>query len=370
MKTATIFSVILLLFGVELVYSQSSFEKPKLSNADSWSIIVLPDVQNYSKFNRNQPILDLMMSWVEDHIDSLNVKMVVCVGDLVEQNDIINQGHDGDQSAQRQWEFISRMFARLDGKVPYIAATGNHDYSIDRQGKRSSRYSEFFTVDKNWRNRKVIVQNSTNENGVPTLENSAFELKDVNGKDYLFLTVEFAPRDTVLAWASQVVNLPQYKKHRVILTTHAFLSEKDKRTTAVPKWLMYEPYSVNNQIQKSPKIVLPKANSGEQIWSKLVEPASNIDLVLCGHISGEGYRVDQNSSGRAVHQMLFDAQSEGGGHRYGNGGDGWLRIIEFLPDNSTVKVKTYSPLFGISPTTQDHAWRRDVRNEFSFKLSK
>jgi len=92
-------------------------------------------------------------------------------------------------------------------------------------------------------------------------------------------------------------------------------------------------------------------------------------LVLCGHISGEGYRADDNTAGKKVHQILFDSQSLGGGHRNGNGGDGWLRIFAFKPDNKTVKVKTYSPLFAISPSTQQFAWKRDSRNEYTFEFS-
>ena len=99
-----------------------------------------------------------------------------------------------------------------------------------------------------------------------------------------------------------------------------------------------------------------------------MQPSSNIEMVLCGHISGEGYKCDENKVGKSVHQILFDAQSMGGGHRYGNGGDGWLRILEFFPDGKTVKVKTFSPLFGISPTTRPYAWKKDARNEFTLEF--
>lgn len=40
--------------------------------------------------------------------------------------------------------------------------------------------------------------------------------------------------------------------------------------------------------------------------------------------------------------MMFNAQTEGGGW-HGNGGDGWLRIMEFMPDGKTIKIKTFSP---------------------------
>lgn len=356
--------IMVLLLVTSTSFSQNKYKKPALEQKGSWSLIMVPDLQNYVKWQRNQPLVDLMMTWIADNIDTLNIKMVMGVGDLVENDGKITNDYDGDQTSISQWECVSKAFGKLDGKVPYIAATGNHDYSIDPQGNRTSSYSSFFTVEKNYLNQKYLVQNTRNEQGQPTLENSAYELKGLNGKDYLFITIEFGPRDTVLAWAKNIAALPQYKNHRVILSTHAYLNEKDKRTTGEVGWLYWEPYNVNNVIQKSPKIVLPGANSGQQIWEKVVAPSSNIEMVLCGHISGEGYRKDKNTAGKNVHQILFDAQSMGGGHRDGNGGDGWLRILEFFPDSKTVKVKTFSPLFGISPTTQQFAWKKDARNEY------
>lgn len=344
--------------------AQQTYEKPALERDGSWSVIMIPDLQNYVKWGRNQPIMDLMMAWIEDNLDSLNIKMVVCVGDLVENDEKITNDYDGNQTTQQQWEAVSHAFSRLDGKVPYIAATGNHDYSIDRQGNRTSHYSEFFTSERNYLNQKILVQNSRNEQGKPTLENSAYELKGLNGQDYLFMTVEFAPRDTVVTWAKRIADMEQYREHRIVLVTHNYLNAKDEHTAGEVNWLFWEPYAIDNVIQKSQKIKLPLANNGKQLWEKLVQPASNIELVLCGHISGEGYRSDENVAGKAVHQMLFDAQSMGGGHRHGNGGDGWLRILEFFPDNKTVKVKTFSPFFGASPTSQQFAWKRDERNEY------
>src|SRR5690606_29624778 len=149
-------------------FSQDQYDRPVLENKDSWSMIMIPDIQNYVKWGRNQPILDLMMAWIDENIDSLNIKMVVCVGDLVQNNEKITSDYDGNQTTQSQWEAASRAFARLDGKVPYIAATGNHDYSVDRSGNRTSRYSEFFTADRNHLNNKTLVQNSRNEQGEPT----------------------------------------------------------------------------------------------------------------------------------------------------------------------------------------------------------
>ena len=77
--------------------------------------------------------------------------------------------------------------------------------------------------------------------------------------------------------------------------------------------------------------------------------------------------MDKNSSGKSVAQMAFNTQAIGGGF-HGSGGDGWLRLLEFLPDKKTVKATTFSPLFAISPSTRHLAWKHDERSEFTFTL--
>ncbi len=77
----------------------------------------------------------------------------------------------------------------------------------------------------------------------------------------------------------------------------------------------------------------------------------NIVMVLCGHYAvpnerydyTTGFRTDKNSAGRNVHQMMFNCRGIGGGMS-GNGGEGFLRLLEFMPDGKTVEVRTYSPL--------------------------
>ena len=79
------------------------------------------------------------------------------------------------------------------------------------------------------------------------------------------------------------------------------------------------------------------------------------------------YRVDKNSAGKDVSQMTFNVQYVGGGPE-GNGGDGWLRILEFMPDGKTIKVRTYSPLFGISKLTRHLAYRTVPYDQFDIIL--
>ena len=309
------------------------------------------------------PIRDLR------NIERLNVRMVLCVGDVVEQNDRIGNGFSGDLTSVRQWQGMADAFDVLDGRVPYLVATGNHDYTYTRSGARRTHLNEYFPIGRNPLNAAAICQFGLDSDENPAVENCAFELKAPDGKDYLFLNMEFAPRDTVMKWAQQVAGLEEYADHRIVLMTHAYLDAKDQRLSGPCKVTSYEPLVRNGRIVKIKGLPLPDASNGEELWQKLVRPASNIELVVCGHISGSGFRTDRNSAGKDVHQMLFDAQSMGGGYE-GNGGDGWIRILEFMPDGVTVKATTFSPLFAISPTTRQFAWMRDAKNEFTFRFSK
>lgn len=339
----------------------------QLDHAKSWSLVLVPDVQNYVKYYQNQPILDVMNQWISAHVEKLNIKMVLCVGDLVEQDQVILPGHDGDVPSKEQWEFVSRSFGLLNHKVPYILATGNHDYTIDQQGNRTSQYDDYFSIDQNVLNRKHLVQYGWDAANKPTLSNAVYEFTDLHGQDFLVLNLEYAPSNQTVEWANAILNFEEYKNHKVILLTHAYLNRTNERLDGENKWVIFEPYIKEKKQLKSKRIVLPNANNGEQLWEKLVHPNSQIEWVLSGHISGTGYRSDQNKAGRTVHQMLFDMQSEGGGHD-GNGGDGLVRILEFYPDGKTVKVKTFSPLFALSPKTASLAYKKEQDHEYTIQL--
>ena len=113
---------------------------------------------------------------------------------------------------------------------------------------------------------------------------------------------------------------------------------------------------------------------GRLFGRNLFYPSSNIRLVLCGHVEEAPVNMrimwliaDKNSAGKDVSQMTFNVQYVGGGPE-GNGGDGWLRILEFMPDGKTIKVRTYSPLFGISKLTRHLAHRTAPYDQFDIIL--
>ena len=354
------FKSILLFFCVILIgsnaFTQEQYTAPQLSDPNSWTLILVPDTQSYVKFGSNQGILELMTGWIEEQIDPLNIKMVLCTGDLVEQNELlVSDKVNGNLPSREQWMAVSRAFERLDGKVPYILAAGNHDFGYRNIENRKSNYNTYFPAHRNLLNTKQLREVTYNIDGLPTLENSAFEFVSPHNRKFLFMNLEFAPRHEVLDWANKTVGKTEYKDHTVVVLTHSYLNKE------------------NIHIEKENYPIVDR-NYGKAIWEQLVQPSTNVQMVFSGHI-GEannfkahvGYRVDRNSAGKKVNQITFNAQAMGGGW-HGNGGNGWLRILEFLPDGKTVKMHTFSPYFAISPDTQDKAWSKVDYNDFDFTL--
>lgn len=357
-RTISIVFAALLLYGSTSVslFAQNRADRQNLSDPESFSMILLGDPQSYMKYDVNQPIFDLCTAWIADNVDHLKIKAVLCVGDLVEQNEnIVRNRKMVNQTSREMWEAVSKSFARLDNKVSYVISCGNHDYGYVAAENAMTRFPEYFPFERNPVWRDLVVDALPNRNGIPSLENAAFEFVTPHWKKILVITSEFHPRDEVLDWATKLASSDRFQDHFVIFMTHAYMSNHKNESKRLD----------------SHSYKLQPGNTGEEVWKKLVQPAKNIRLVLCGHIGdgngkfidNVGYRVDPNADGKNVHQMMFNVQCLGGGWE-GNGGDGWLRILEFLPDGKTMKVKTYSPLFGISPSTKHLAHRTEEFDQF------
>jgi hypothetical protein len=90
------------------------------------------------------------------------------------------------------------------------------------------------------------------------------------------------------------------------------------------------------------------------MWDKFVRLHPNISFVFSGHIlnDGKGWLVGTGDNRNKVYQMLANYQM------LTNGGNGYLRLVEFDLSQQKVRVKTYSPYL------DQHL--RDIQNEFEF----
>ena len=373
MKKLTMMVCALILAGTALAQSPKGEPVipvyPTLQEEGSFSMIMVPDPQSYTKFAANQPLFDLQTAWIAQNINRLNIKAALFTGDMVEQNGKqisypLPNDYNGDQTGRQQWEAVSRALSRLDNRLPYVVAQGNHDIGHITATDRHSLAPEFIRPERNIKFEKCLVSTCPNWEGVHTMENSAYEFIDKAWGKILVITFEFAPRDEAIEWAKQLTESEAYKDHKVIILTHSWLD------------------TAGNRIAKEGYTLSP-CNWAEAVWQKLVYPSKNICLVLCGHtgaapkIDGDvaktnfkptsSYRVDKAADGRNIPQMMFNSQ-QGDGDWNGNGGDCWLRILEFKPDGKTISVRTFSPMFALSKLTQHLAWRTAEYDQYDIVI--
>lgn len=371
-----IFSLISLLALAGVAFAQGPKGEPQipvyptLEDENSFSMILVPDPQSYTKFAANQPLFDLQTAWIAQNIDRLNIKAALFTGDMVEQSGKqisapLPNPYNGDQTGRQQWEAVSRALSRLDNRLPYVVAQGNHDIGHITATDRHTIMPEIIHPERNILFEKHLVATCENWQGVHTMENSAYEFEDKAWGKMLVITFEFAPRDEAIEWAKKLTTSEQYKNHKVIILVHSWLDTDGTRRAK-------EGYT------------LRPCNWPEAVWQKLVYPSTNICMVLCGHTGDDpdikvgdvkgtnyqpttSYRVDKAADGRDIPQMMFNSQ-QGDGDWNGNGGDCWLRILEFKPDGKTIGVRTFSPLFAISQLTQNLAWRTAEYDQFEIVI--
>ncbi len=346
--------------------------QPQLEHPGAFSMIMLPDPQSYTKFTGNQPLLDLQTAWIAENIEPLDIRAALVTGDMVEQNGKLTtegQPHplNGNRTSRQQWEAASRAFAYLDGRLPYILAQGNHDVGVLAAENRHSMQPEFFYPERNPAWKRCLVSTAPNWQGIHTMENAAYEFSHPSWGRLLVIAFEFAPRDEVLDWVRTLIESDRYRDDRVIILTHSMLH-------------------ADNRFVESERYSLTPRNWPRQVWDKLIAPSRNIALVLCGHTgtppafpagattpdeidygSNSAFRIEPAVDGRKIPVMMFNSQT-GDGEWFGNGGDCWLRILEFLPDGETVSVRTFSPLFAQSKLTRHLAWRTSADDRFTFRV--
>jgi hypothetical protein len=296
---------------------------PLLTRAEgSWTLVLLPDSQMYSE--GFPAIYEAQTRWIVEQRERRDIAFVLHAGDIVNRDE------------RDQWRAARRSMRILEGQVPYALVPGNHDYPGHRILARRTRLSKYFPVE---RARTQPGFGGVFEEG--RLENS-YHLFSAGGRDWIVLALEVFPRDEVVAWAAAL--LERHAGRSAILLTHIYLGQDDRR---IDRRGRHGP-------APHPEHPFPEGvNDGEDLWLKLVSPHPNVVFVFCGHVTGAGTGLltSTGERGQVVHQVLANYQMRP------SGGEGYLRLLEFLPDGETVLMKTYSPWLDEHLTWPEHQYR-------------
>ena len=300
---------------------QAPVQSPSIAE-ESFSIIVLPDTQKYAA--SYQHINLAQTNWIKNNVSNLDIRYVLHEGDLVDSATTISQ-----------WDNAKQAMDILDGVIPYAIALGNHDFAGDRD---SAIFNSYFPLSKfqSW-----PTFGGTFESG--KMDN-VYHLFSADGIDFLVLSLEFGPRDSVLTWADQVVQ--NHSERKVILLTHDYIYDDNT---------LHGSCSCHVFGPDDPVYGLSNKNTGIQVWEKFVRKHPNMLFTFSGHVhqdDGAGRLVGIGNSGNRVYQMFANYQ------HYLEGGQGYLRIIEINPVQKSVSVQTYSPYL--------NAYLTDSAQQFAF----
>jgi 3',5'-cyclic AMP phosphodiesterase CpdA len=277
----------------------------------STSFVVLPDTQEYAR--RLPGAFESQTAWIARSAQELGIRYVFHLGDLVNNN------------SDLEWSRARAAMSQIDGVVPYVLATGNHDHGPEGNAStRESGLNRWFAYDE-----AASMKSFGGAFEAGKLD-STYHLFEAGGHRWIALALEWAPRDQVVAWANQVMS--EHPDRLGILITHAYLDNDDRRFDHTDG---RNPQEYNPHDYRTPGNV----NDGEELWQKLVRRHRFV-MVLSGHVLGDGtgYLASTTDLGNTCHQLLSNYQMRD------LGGEGYLRILELLPDGRTLVVRTYSPL--------------------------
>ena len=79
---------------------------------------------------RFRDIFEQQAQWILEHHDAQGIELVLHTGDIV------------DTDVPAQWQVAAESLHRLDGVVPYLLTTGNHDVN----STRASLVANYFRI--------------------------------------------------------------------------------------------------------------------------------------------------------------------------------------------------------------------------------
>ena len=267
---------------------------------------MLPDTQYYTDIRHGgtPAHFTAQTQWIADNKDSLNIVFVAHLGDVVQKG---NTKEIPWMYADYSMSIIEdSLITNLEDGIPYGIAVGNHDQgvgvgSVGEPGE-TELYNQYFGENR-------FLGRSYYGGHYGTKNDQHYVLFSASGYDFIAIFFEYNtdPEESVLVWADSLLNT--YSTRRAIIVSH---------------------YIIDAGIQGN------WGTQGQAIYEGLNDNP-NLFLMLCGHKSAEGIRQDSTINGNIVYTLLSDYQY------YPNGGNGFLRIMEFSPINNTIQVKTYSP---------------------------
>ncbi|MDB6024549.1 MAG: phosphohydrolase [Verrucomicrobiales bacterium] len=287
-----------------------------------FTLVAFPDTQYYSaeRFGGLKEMFYAQTEWVISNRVPYNIAYVAHLGDISDSGDIKSGSPNTTEwrnSTNAMYRMESPTRTLLQFGIPYGTAVGNHDQEPNGDADGTTTFFNLYFGVSHFTGRPYYAGHYGTNN------DNHFDFFSAGGLDFVVLYFEYDTNATpaVLAWGNEV--LRTNADRRAIIVTHNF------GNTSTP---------------------LTFSKQGAAIYNAL-KTNSNVFLMLAGHVTGEGSRVD-TFNGNTIRTFVSDYQG------WTNGGNGLMRLMEFSPQRNQVVVQTYSPWTG--------AYETNTESEFFF----
>ena len=252
----------------------------------------------------NKGYMSTIYTWIANNVEEKKIAHVFGLGDIT-QNRNTAEGKKEFEAAKQAWSV-------LNGKVPYSLVRGNHD--------SMPFYQQYVCDDEYIAQFDGVYKSGTN------VGRSTYKKLEIEGMKFLLLSLDFGANDAVLNWACDVVEA--HPDHKVIVSTHGYLADKTRRTSA----------EKNDYISSTDG----GYNLGEAIWQKLVKKYDNMLMVLCGHMYADpmAMRTVKGDNGNTVYEIMFNPQD----YDEWKEPSGMVAMLYFSKDGKNCWLEHYSTI--------------------------
>ena len=317
-----------------MVFWQSEKDVAPIGDYE-YSFAVIGDTQTMNE--KDPDAMEAIYDWLIANKEDQKIEYVIGLGDIT------------DDSTDTEWENANNYISKLNGVIPYALTRGNHDDWDDFNRNLHNGYYE--TTVNGMMNEGTVSLTDINQPGLikKTLEDgtviyvtreedipeggdvqgdltNSYRYFNIQGTDYLIMTLDFAPNEKTLEWANKVIKA--HPNHKVIAVTHAYMYRDG---TTIDDDDCYPPTYYSGYTN---------AQNGDDMWKKCFSKHDNVLMVLSGHDPWQHivYRQDKGENGNIVTQMLIDAQYVD----LNNGSTGMVAMFYFSNDGKTLTVRYYS----------------------------
>jgi hypothetical protein len=285
-----------------------------LAKRPDFTIAVLPDTQFYTGAYDGAPspkpeIFYSQTDWIVANRSTHNIVMTLQLGDIVLRGE---NRHD-------EWARANNAMSRLENPIttglsqgmPYSICVADHDGVGDYL-----TYNQYFGVNR-------FAGRSYYGGHCGANNNNHYSFFSASGMDFIVLSLEMyaGAKPSVMAWANDV--LAANANRRAIVISHSLM---------YPNTIAYPGGRLNP--------------AGVAIYDA-IKGNPNVFMMHCGHDSQFANRT-YTHNGNSIVCLMSDYSNEP------NGGNGWMRLMRFVPSSNQIQVKTYSPWLNQNKSTVWH----------------